>query len=141
MDEEYNKTKKIFDNEFVTINLDELESIYRCKSKEFNKLLTQQNEMMEQLFQIDQKRTKCLLQISNNKKVISKIENNNNSKSFVVQCPNCKEEFDVYLKNEVISLYSKVLLEKENESLQLEEKQLAEEIKKSSKASMIQPNQ
>lgn len=98
MDEEYNKTKKIFDNEFVTINLDELESIYRCKSKEFNKLLTQQNEMMEQLFQIDQKRTKCLLQISNNKKVISKIENNNNSKSFVVQCPNCKEEFDVYLK-------------------------------------------
>ena len=130
LDEEYNKTKKIFDNEFVTINLDELESIYRCKSKEFNKLLTQQNEMMEQLFQIDQKRTKCLLQISNNKKVISKIENNNNSKSFVVQCPNCKEEFDVYLKNEVISLYSKVLLEKENESLQLEEKQLAEEIKK-----------
>lgn len=128
LDEEYNAIKKSIDNEFVVTNADELESIYRIKSKEFNVILKKQNKKLSALFLLDQKRINCLLQIRNNQQIISKIDNNLDPKSFVVKCPNCNEEFDVQLKNEVVNIYSKVLIEKENESLSQEEKQLFSKI-------------
>ena len=46
----------------------------------------------------------------------------------VVRCPNCNEEFDIELKDEITTVYSQVVLEKENESLNLEVRQLDEKI-------------
>lgn len=129
-DLEYSKVKKIFDNELIITDTKELESIYRSKSNEINALMHKQNQLTQQLFELDQQRTSCLLQIKSNKKVIDKIKQNRNPNSLVVQCPNCNEEFDVQLKNDVVNLYSIVVIEKENESLKLETEQLEVEIQK-----------
>lgn len=129
LDLEYSKVKKIFDNVLVITDTKELESIYRSKSNEINTLMHQQNQLTQRLFELDQQRTSCLLQIKNNKKLIDKIKQNRDLDSLVVQCPNCKEEFDVHLKNDVVNLYSIVVIEKENESFKLEAEQLEMEIK------------
>lgn len=130
LDLEYNKVKKIYDNESIIISSNEFESIYRTKSNEINALIHKQNQLTQQLFEFDQQRTKCLLQIQSNKKIIEKIKQNRDPNSLVIQCPNCKEEFDIQLKRDVVNLYSIVVIEKENESLKLEAKQLETEIKK-----------
>lgn len=128
LDEEYNKAKKIFDNTFVVSNTAELESIYRTKSKEVNELMAEQNMVMQNLFALDKKRTSCLIQIKENEKIIEKIEKRKNTNSLIVQCPNCKEEFDVQLKNDIVNIYSVVVIKKENESLKLEADQLLNQI-------------
>lgn len=97
LDLEYSKVKKIFDNELIITDSKELESIYRSKSNEINDLMHKQNQLTQQLFELDQRRTGCLLQIKSNKKIIDKIKQNRNPNSLVVQCPNCNEEFDVQL--------------------------------------------
>ena len=130
LDLEYSKVKKIFDNELIITDSKELESIYRSKSNEINDLMHKQNQLTQQLFELDQRRTGCLLQIKSNKKIIDKIKQNRNPNSLVVQCPNCNEEFDVQLKNDVVNLYSIVVIEKENDSLKLEAEQLEAEIQK-----------
>lgn len=130
LDSEYKNVKEIFDNDSVITNSNELETIYRAKSNEINKLMNEQNKLVQQLFEVDQQRTNCLLQIKNNKKIVDKIKQNKSPSSFIVECPNCKEEFDVQLKDDVVNLYSIVVIEKENESLELEAKQLEIEIQK-----------
>lgn len=129
LDLEYRKVKKEFDNDLIITNSSELETIYRSKSSEINALMNEQNQLIQTLFETDQKRTNCLLQIKNNRNIINKIKKNKKTNSFVVVCPNCNEKFDVQLKNDMIDLYSIVIIEKENETLELEASQLENDIK------------
>lgn len=128
LDQSYQDVKKTIDNETVVVNGDELESLYRTNSDKINKLMKGQRELIDHLMQCDRSRTNCLISIRNNNTIIEKLKAKKETNSMVVKCPNCNEEFDVELKDEMITIYSQVVLEKENESLNLEVRELDKKI-------------
>lgn len=128
-DVEYQKIKIIIDNSNIITNVEELESLYRVKSKEVNSLIEIQKNLTNQLFLIDQQRFNYLLSIKNNKKIIDKLKNNRNPNTLLIQCPHCNEEIDIELKKDIAEIYSIIVIEKENESMELEIKQLEAQIK------------
>lgn len=120
LDYSYNQVKKTLDNEKIITNTEELESLYRYGSSEISKLIEKQNDILNNIFLLDSKRLNLLITIKKNNVLISKLKKNNHSNSVVVQCPNCNEEFDIELKDDIVNIYSSIILEKENESLLLE---------------------
>lgn len=128
LDQSYQDVKKTIDNETVVVNGDELESLYRTNSNKINKLMEDQRKLMDYLMQFDRSRTNCLISIRNNNTIIEKLKAKKETNSMVVRCPNCNEEFDVELKGEITTVYSQVVFEKENESLNLEVKELDKKI-------------
>lgn len=124
LDQSYQNVKKTIDNETVIVNGDELESLYRTNSNRINELMEEQRKLIDSLMKFDRSRTNSLISIRNNNRIIDKLKAKKETNSMLVRCPNCNEEFDVELKDEMTTVYSQVVLEKENESLNLEVREL-----------------
>lgn len=128
LDDSYSNIKKTIDAEEVITNSEELENLYRVNSKIMQELIEKQKHILDEIFKLDQKRVELLIKIRNNSLIIEKINKNKNPNSMVITCPNCNSQFDVTLQNDIGKIYSVVLLENENKSLELEQKQYLDEI-------------
>lgn len=128
LDDTYIDIKNAIDATEIITNPEELENLYRVNSKKVEDLLLKQKQILNDVFLLDQKRTELLIRIRNNKNIIDKINANKNPNSLIVKCPNCNTEFDLDLENDISKVYSAVLLENENKSLEIEQVQYLNQI-------------
>ena len=128
LDQSYQNVKKTIDNDMVIVNDVELESFYRVNSNKINEKMEEQQKLLNYLMQLDKNRISCLISIRNNNRIIEKLKESNSVNSMVIRCPNCNQEFDIELRDEIKNVYSQVVLENENKSLNLEIRRIDEHI-------------
>ena len=130
LDASYKEVKTVTDNSEVIINSDELESLFRSNSLKINKLISKQKELTNKISNLDRIKTNYLIDIRDNERLIKKLQESQNPNSIIVQCPNCHEEFDIELRNEIENVYSSILLENENKSLKMQVEKIETDISK-----------
>ena len=121
LDKAYTEVKETIDATDIIVDTEELEILYRNNSIKADELIAKQKALLQKISELDQKRLEILIRIKNNEKLIDKINNNKKTNTMIVECPNCKTEFDVELKDDITKVYSIVLLENENKTLELEQ--------------------